>query len=513
MNKISKWKLITSILFTVIAFIYVLPNFTEDGPKWLPGDKVNLGLDLRGGSHLLLSVDFDSYMDDISQSVAEGVKKYMRDEKIGYRNLKISRNKIQFDLRSPNDYPKVKKVLRNVDSNLSYGKEGETITLFYNEYAINQLQDKVIDQSIEIVRMRVDSTGTKEPNIQRQGVKDILLQVPGEENPSELKRVLGKTAKLTLHLVDESANLERARAGYAPTGSRVVKYEGTNEVLVIKKKVIVSGDQLNNAQAQFQEARPVVHFSLNHLGAKRFAEVTTNNRGNRLAIILDGKVLSAPNINDPIIGGEGIISGGFTVEQATELALMLRAGALPAPLKVIEERTIGPNLGADSIEAGKVAGAAGFAFVVIFMFLSYGILGLFANITLVIALLYILALLSLFQATLTLPGIAGVILTIGMAVDANVLIYERIREEIEKGCSNLYAVKVGFDSAFATIVDSNVTTLIAAFLLYAFGVGAIKGFAVTLTIGIVASMYTALVVTKLMIDIWLKYTKPKSLGL
>lgn len=513
MNKISKWKLITSILFTVIAFIYVLPNFTEDSSKWLPGDKVNLGLDLRGGSHLLLSVDFDSYMDDISQSVAEGIKKYMRDEKIGYRNLKISRNKIQFDLRSPDDYPKVKKVLRNVDSNLSYGKEGDTITLFYNEYAMNQLQDKVIDQSIEIVRMRVDSTGTKEPNIQRQGVKDILLQVPGEENPAELKRVLGKTAKLTLHLVDESANLERARAGYAPTGARVVKFEETGEVLVIKKKVIVSGDQLNNAQAQFQEARPVVHFSLNHLGAKRFAEVTTNNRGNRLAIILDGKVLSAPNINEPIIGGEGIISGSFTVEQATELALMLRAGALPAPLKVIEERTIGPNLGADSIEAGKVAAGAGFIFVVVFMLLSYGILGLFANITLVVALLYILALLSLFQATLTLPGIAGVILTIGMAVDANVLIYERIREEIEKGCSNLYAVKVGFDSAFATIVDSNVTTLIAAFLLYTFGVGAIKGFAVTLTIGIVASMYTALVITKLMIDIWLKYAKPKSLGL
>ena len=513
MNKISKWKIITSILFTVIAFIYVLPNFTEDSPDWLPGDKVNLGLDLRGGSHLLLSVDFDSYMDDISQSVADGLRKYLRDEKIGYRNLKISRNKVQFDLRSQDDYSKVKKAIRSVDSNLSYGKEGDTITLYYNEYAINQLQDKVIDQSIEIVRMRVDSTGTKEPNIQRQGVKDILLQVPGEENPAELKRVLGKTAKLTLHLVDEGANLERARSGHAPTGSRVVKSEETGEVLVIKKKVIVSGDQLNNAQAQFQEARPVVHFSMNHLGAKRFADVTTNNQGKRLAIILDGKVLSAPVINQPIIGGDGIISGSFTVEQATELALMLRAGALPAPLKVIEERSIGPNLGADSIEAGKVAAAAGFVFVVLFMLLSYGILGLFANITLVIALLYILALLSLFQATLTLPGIAGVILTIGMAVDANVLIYERIREEIEKGCSNLYAVKMGFESAFATITDSNVTTLIAAFLLYTFGVGAIKGFAVTLTIGIIASMYTALVVTKLMIDIWLKYGKPKSLGL
>ena len=513
MNRIPKWKIITSILFTVIALIYVLPNFTEDSPDWLPGDKVNLGLDLRGGSHLLLSVDFDSYMDDVSQSVADGARKYLRDEKIGYRNLKISRNNIQFDLRSQDDYSKVKKAVRNIDANLSYAKENDTITLFYNEYAVNQLQDKVIDQSIEIVRMRVDSTGTKEPNIQRQGVKDILLQVPGEENPAELKRVLGKTAKLSFHLVDEGANLERARTGHAPTGSRVVKSEETGEVLVIKKKVVISGDQLNNAQAKFEDSRPAVSFSLNHLGAKRFAEATTNNRGKRLAIILDGKVLSAPVINSPIVGGDGVITGSFSVEQATELALMLKAGALPAPLKVLEERSIGPNLGADSIESGKIAAIAGFALVVVFMFLSYGILGLFANITLVIALLYILALLSLLQATLTLPGIAGIILTIGMAVDANVLIYERIREEVEKGCSNLYAVKMGFESALATITDSNVTTLIAAFLLYTFGVGAIKGFAVTLTIGIIASMYTALVVTKLMIDLWLKYYKPKSLGL
>ena len=362
--------------------------------------------------------------------------------------------------------------------------------------------------------MRVDSTGTKEPNIQRQGVKDILLQVPGEDNPSELKRILGKTAKLTFHLVDEGANLERARNGNVPPGSKVVKSEDPgSDIMVIKNKVIVSGDQLNNAQAQFQEAQPVVHFSFNHLGAKKFAEATSNNRGKRLAVVLDGAVLSAPVINSPILGGDGIISGSFTVESATELALVLRAGALPAQLKIIEERSIGPNLGADSIESGKLAALVGFLFVVVFMLLSYGILGIFANITLVIALLYILALLSMLQATLTLPGIAGIILTIGMAVDANVLIYERIREELDKGCSNLYAVKVGFDSAFATITDSNVTTLIAAFLLYSFGVGAIKGFAVTLTIGILASMYTALVITKLMIDLWLKYYKPKSMGL
>lgn len=513
MHKILKWKLITSILLTLIAAIYVIPNFTDDKPSWLPGDKVNLGLDLRGGAHLLLSVDFDSYMDDVSHSVAEGFRKYLRDEKVGYKNLHIARNNIQLDLRSIDDWKKLQRITQNVDSSLSISKKENSVTIFYDEYAINQLQDKVIDQSIEIVRMRIDSTGTKEPIIQRQGVRDILLQVPGEENPSELKRILGKTAKLTFHLLDESANIESARTGHAPAGSKIVQSESGNDVMVIKKKVIVSGDELTNAQAQFQQAMPVVHFSFNSLGARKFAEATTNNKGKRLAVVLDGKILSAPVINEPIKGGDGIISGNFTVESAAELALILRAGALPAQLKIIEERTIGPNLGADSIESGKTAATVGFILVVIFMVLAYGVLGVLANITLVIALLYILALLSMLQATLTLPGIAGIILTIGMAVDANVLIYERIREELDNGCSNLYAVKVGFESAFATITDSNVTTLIAAFLLYSFGVGAIKGFAVTLTIGIISSMYGALVLTKLMIDLWLKYYRPKNLGL
>ncbi len=514
MQKISKWKLTTFILFTIVAIIYVLPNFIQNSPKWLPGDKINLGLDLRGGSYLLLSVDFENYMNDHNQALTESIQKYLRNKKIGYKNFNISKNSIKFNLRSGNDYNELKKIVKNIDPNLFITKTGDNIFLYYNDYTINQLQDKVIDQSIEIVRMRVDSTGTKEPNIQRQGMKDILLQVPGEGDPSELKKVLGKTAKLTFHLVDQNANPERVKAGHVPSGSKIVKSEDRiSDFLVIKKKVVVSGDQLNDSQARFQEGRPVVSFSLNHLGAKKFAEVTSNNKGQRLAVVLDNRVLSAPVINEPILGGDGVISGNFTVELATELALMLRAGALPAPLQVIEERTIGPNLGADSIESGKVAAVVGFIFVVLFMLLSYGMLGVLANVTLVIALLYILALLSMLQATLTLPGIAGIILTIGMAVDANVLIYERIREEVDKGCSNLYAVKVGFESAFVTITDSNVTTLIAAFLLYAFGVGAIKGFAVTLTIGVIVSMYTALVVTKLMIDIWLKYIKPKKLGL
>lgn len=518
MQKISKIKFITSILFTIIAIICVIPNFSDQKHKWLPDTVVNLGLDLRGGAHLLMDVDFENYIEEVTQSMADSVKKSLRDQKIGYKNLISGKNNIKFDLRSEgskfeDDYKKIKKLIYSFDPDLTVTKNNNSIVLLYDETAIDKLRDKVIDQSIEIIRMRIDSSGTKEPIIQRQGSQHILLQVPGEEDPAQLKNVLGKTAKLTFHLVDESANLERAAAGQVPAGSKLVTRDGSS-ALVIKKKVIVSGDQLNNAQASFnRDSVPVVHFSFNPVGAKKFAEVTSNNKGKRLAIILDGRLLSEPVINEPILGGDGIISGNFTIDSANELALLLRAGALPAPLKVIEERSIGPNLGSDSIESGKKAALIGFVFVVVFMLLAYGMLGVFASIALVLALLYIFALMSILQATLTLPGIAGIVLTIGMAVDANVLIYERIREESLKGCSNLYAVKLGFESALATITDSNITTLIAAFLLYIFGVGAIKGFAVTLTVGIIASMFTALVITKLMIDLWLKFIKPKSLGL
>lgn len=513
MQKLSLWRIFSTIIFTAAAVIFVMPNFVEDS-DWLPGDKVSLGLDLRGGSHLLLDVDFENYLDETSQTLADSVRKYMRDNKIGYKNIKASRNLVSFELRSEESYDKVKKIISSIDRDLQVSKNELTVSLSYTAYALNQLQDKVIDQSIEIIRMRVDSTGTKEPIIQRQGNTHILLQVPGEQDPSGLKRVIGQTAKMTFHIVDESANLANAAKGIAPMGSMIVGDEKEGSVLVVKKRRIITGEMLNNAQATFnQNSQPVVSFSLNSIGAKKFAETTSKNHGRRLAIILDGKSLSSPRINEPIISGDGQISGNFSVESANELALLLRAGALPAPLKIVEERTIGPNLGADSIEAGKIAAGIGFALVVIFMILFYGVFGIFANITLSLALVYILALLSLLQATLTLPGIAGIILTIGMAVDANVLIYERIKEEVRKGNSNLYAIKLGFESAFATITDSNVTTLIAAFLLYAFGVGAIKGFAVTLTIGIVSSMFTALVVTKLMIDLWMRFVNPQKLGL
>lgn len=515
MNSALKINIITFLLITSIATIYALPNFAKNNFKYLPRGNINLGLDLKGGSHLLLNIDFNKYIDDVYQSLSDRVRKYLRSNKIHYKDLEISKNNIQFKLLSSIDSIKIPKLVKNLDSSLVYSIKNSIVTLSYNEYMITQLKDKVLNQSIEIIRMRIDSLGTKEPNIQRQGAQYILVQIPGNLNPVELKRILGKTAKLSIHLVDKGYNSKKddTKHHYMSTNSHMVQSEATGEVLIVKKHIIISGDQLNNAQVHFQDGKPVVHFSMNHYGAQKFAHFTASNQGKRIAIILDNKILSAPIINQPIIGGEGIISGNFTIEQATDLALMLRTGALPASLEVIEERVIGPNLGADSIKDGKIAALVGFILVVIFMLLFYGTLGLFASITLAISLLYITALLSLFHATLTLPGIAGIILTIGMAVDSNVLIYERIREESLKGYSNIHAAKIGFESAIVTITDSNVTTLIVAFLLYIFGIGAIKGFAITLAIGIIVSMYTALVVTKIMVYIWITYYNPKSLGL
>lgn len=516
MKNIPKWKIFLSIMLTVIAFIYALPNFTTINSKLLPNHKVNLGLDLKGGAHLLLDVDFDIFLNEVMENLSDQLRKSLREEKIGYKNLTLKGQAIQFVLRDQENLKMVIKIINSLDYEIIVQENNDIIELTYTNSKLKELRDKVIAQSIEIIRMRVDPTGTKEPSIQRQGDNHILLQVPGEENPQHLKNILGKTGKLTFHLVDETVNPAQISRAMISTGTILVKGENNTEeyYLSIKKKSVITGNQLTNAYASFdQNSQAVVAFSFHNIGSKLFAEITKNNAGKRLAIVLDNKLLSAPVINEPILGGSGIISGNFTVESANELALLLRAGCLPTSLKIIEERTIGPNLGVDSIEAGMKAGIIAFAIVVIFMVWSYGILGVFANIALILALLYMVALLSLFQATLTLPGIAGIILTIGMAVDANVLIYERIREEVVKGTSNLFAVNIGFKSAFSTILDSNITTLIAALLLYIFGSGAIKGFAVTLTIGIISSMFSAIIITKLLVDIWLRYRNIKALGL
>jgi preprotein translocase subunit SecD len=515
---LGSWRIISTLVFTVLAIAYVLPNFSlSKNIYWLPNSKINLGLDLRGGSHLLLDVDFDTFIASQLETLTDALRKELRNEKVGYQNLDSNNKSISFILRVASDVDIARKTVRKLERGLIFEHKSNLITLSFSEEKLQELKQKVLDQSIEIIRMRVDPTGTTEPTLGRQGDRHILLQVPGDEDPTRLKSVLGKTAKLTFHLVDENANIEEAAKGHLPPGSMFIKGDDARRGeygIVVKKKVALSGDLLTDAQATFnQQSQPAVLFSLNSMGGKIFADITRNNTGKRFAIVLDHKLLSDPVINEPIMGGSSIISGNFTVESANELALLLRAGALPAPLHVIEERSIGPNLGADSIEAGKKAGIIGFISVVIFMVWSYGMLGIFANIALTLALLYIFAMLSIFHATLTLPGIAGIILTIGMAVDANVLIYERIGEEIRKGASNLYAVRQGFDAAFATITDSNITTLIVSFLLYMFGVGAVKGFAVTLSIGIVASMFSATVVTKLLVDSWIKYYKPMKIGL
>lgn len=513
MRSLSLWRILLSIFLTLLAFVYIAPNFAAGkNVSWLPNSRINLGLDLQGGSHLLLDVDFNSYIKDQLEVMSGSLRKELINNKIGYKNLHSDAEKVTFALRDESEKDAVKKVVRSLDRGLDVDYQNGQMIIHFSANKLDDLKEKVIDQSIEIIRMRVDPNGTTEPIIQRQGDSHILLQVPGAEDPSHLKNVLGQTAKLTFHIVDENASIEQAAKGHLPIGTSFVVGDGL--AVVIKTKASLSGDMLVDAQASFnQKSQPAVSFEFNSVGSKIFAEITKQSAGKRFAIVLDSKLLSAPVINEPITGGKGIISGSFTVESANDLALLLRAGALPAPLNIIEERSIGPNLGADSIEAGKKAGLIGFTAVVIFMTWSYGIMGIFANLALSIALLYIFAMLSMFHATLTLPGIAGIILTIGMAVDANVLIYERIREEIGKGASDLFAVRQGFESAFATITDSNITTLIAAFLLYFFGVGAIKGFAVTLSIGIISSMFAATVLTKLFVDVWMKYYKPKNLGL
>jgi preprotein translocase subunit SecD len=518
MKTLSIWRILLTIALTLLALFYLAPNFqAAQNISWLPNSKINLGLDLRGGSHLLLDVDFSAYIQDQLEMTTDSLRKELKNQKLGYKNLKSDNDKITFIMRSSEDLPEIRKILRSIDRGLDIDAQKDLVTLRFNEDRMEDLKEKVIEQSITIIRMRIDPNGITEPTLQRQGDKHILLQVPGAEDPAHLKALLGQTAKLTFHLVDENANIDEAMKGHLAPGLILVKGDDERRGeygVVIKKKASLSGDALTDAKATFnQQSQPAVSFSMNAAGGKIFGDITKANSGKRFAIVLDNKLLSAPVINEPITGGSGIISGNFTVESAGELALLLRAGALPAPLHVIEERSIGSTLGADSIESGKKAGLIGFLLVVVFMAWSYGIMGIFANIALVLALIYIFAMLSLFHATLTLPGIAGIILTIGMAVDANVLIYERIREELGKGASNLFAIRQGFETAFGTIADSNITTLIATLLLYNFGVGAIKGFAVTLSIGIVASMFAATVVTKLLVDGWMIKCKPNSIGL
>jgi len=531
MIQIPNWNKVLIAVVCALGLIYAAPNFFEEDffegvPSWLPGKQINLGLDLRGGVHLLMNVEIEKVVGKRLDSMRDATRQSMRPLRrtgVYYSSLKIDRNSVVLKLKNAAHIGQIRELLEAEFEATGLSPLGTpeqeveitnddvgTFRLTLTEEAIRRISTYAVNQSIEIIRRRIDEDGTKEPVIQQQGTKRILLQVPGAEDPEEIKSILGKTAQMTFHLVDRSTDAGRGSSMLLPSDE--IDSNGKPIEFRVERQVRVSGEHLVDAQPSFdQNNRPAVSFRFDAIGGKKFGDTTSKNVGRLLAIVLDKKIISAPRIQSAIVGGSGIITGTFSVKETNDLALLLRAGALPAPLTFLEERTVGPGLGRDSIEAGKIASMIGMALVLVFMIASYGLFGILANVALLFNIALIVALLSAIQATLTLPGIAGIVLTIGMAVDANVLIFERIREEVRNGRTPISAIDAGYRRALTTIIDANVTTLIAAVLLYAFGTGPIKGFAVTLSIGLVTSMFTAVMVTRLFIVLWLRRTRPQVL--
>lgn len=512
MYKLSKSRVITIIAICLAGVFFAVPNIISNKdalPSWW--QPVNLGLDLQGGSNLLLEVKLDEVLKERMSSIEDSARQILRENKIRYKSLGSDENGVKVAIENAGARNKAAALFRKIDDGINVEEiEDGFLNIAYTDVALNQLKLKVVDQSIEIVRRRIDELGTKEPVIQSQGSNRIVVQLPGLQNPEYVKTLLGKTAKMSFHLVDSSARASDAKRGKLG-GKYKLAYGEMGEPYVITRKPVVGGENLVDAQPSFQEGQAVVSFRFNSLGGKKFGEVTKNNIGERLAIVLDNEVISAPTIQSAIMGGSGVITGNFTVKSANDLALLLRSGALPAPLEVLEERTVGAGLGADSIKAGVIASIIGLAFVVVFMLSAYGLFGVFTTVAVFTNLILMLGILSAMGATLTLPGIAGIILTIGMAVDANVLIFERMREEVKHGRSTRDAAEAGFTEAWTTIVDSNLTTLVAAVVLFYFGTGPVRGFAVTLAIGIATSMFTSVTVTRLIITAWLNKYKPTKL--
>ncbi len=503
MVQIERWKIILIVLTCLGGVLFSLPNLVPAGvlPSFLPQKTVNLGLDLRGGAHLLYEVDIDSVFAERADAMKQDLRSGLRKEKIGYTRLSAADGVVQFALNNTADAEAARRIIRKAYQDIDIESDGPLVQVRLNDVGVKRVVDQTIAQSIEIVRRRVDETGTTEPIIQRQGENRILVQAPGA-NATALKAVIGTTAKLTFHLL-----MEPGKAG----GLSLPHADRPGQRLNIVQRALITGDMLEDAYPSDQQGQIAIGFKLNNIGARRFCDVTRTNIGKPFAIVLDEEILSAPVIQSSICGGSGVITGSFTYASAHELATLLRAGALPAPMHVVEERSVGPSLGADSVEAGKIASIIGLVFVLFYMTLSYGLFGVFANVALVANMTLLFALLSALQATLTLPGIAGIVLTIGMAVDANVLIFERIREELLGGRTLIGAIDHGYRHAMSTIVDSNLTTLIAAFILFSFGTGPVKGFSVTLGLGIMTSFFAAVMVTRLLIVLWAKGRKLKDL--
>ena len=479
------------LIFLFISFFSILNFQNEKDP--LINKKVNLGLDLQGGSYLLLEIDSDPLIQEKIQSKVIPLKKLLKKNNFNYSNFTINKKDLIFSL---NDVEKFKLLLFSKKDNFlnpyidKYNSfeldleilENNNVRVLFSKYGLLTINNSALKQSIEIVRRRIDDVGTKEPTILQRGDKRILVELPGLKNPERIKNLLGQTAQLNFRLVADNEEFG---------AEQLISENG--EELNVSKRIVMSGENLIDAQPNFnnQSNEPTVSFTLDRLGAQKFGRTTTDNVGKRLAIVLDGKIVSAPSINEPITSGSGMISGNFSFQEATDLALLLRSGALPTPLDVVEERTVGPDLGEDSIKSGITSLIIGFVLVIFFMIYKYKIFGLVANLALIANLIMLLGILTILEATLTLPGIAGIILTVGMAVDANVLIFERIKEELKTEKSIIHAFDIGYTKAKITVLDANITTLIAAVILFAFGSGPVKGFAITLGIGIITTLYSA----------------------
>ena len=525
----TRWKALAIILTALVVCLCAVPNFFSEAtvktwPAWAQRRLV-LGLDLQGGSYLLLEVDSNYIKKEQLDQVRDDVRRTLREARIGYTGLASRPDAVELHVKD-SELDSAMSKLNGLSQPLTglLGSNGQRslqvtnaggglIRLTVPEAAITQRIRQTIDQSMQIVERRVNELGTVEPLIERQGNDRILVQVPGLGDPSRLITILGKTAKMEFRMVDTSVPPDQAVQGRVPPDSEVLMSASPQKIpYVVKKQVLVSGGDLTDAQPGFDSrtGEPVVNFRFNSTGSRKFAEATTANVGQPFAIVLDNQVISAPVIREPITQGSGQISGNFTVQSANDLAVLLRAGALPAPLTVIEQRTVGPGLGQDSIERGELAAYVGSIMVIVFMLLTYRLFGVFANIAVAVNVAMIFGLLSLLSATLTLPGIAGIVLTVGIAVDSNVLIYERIREELRNGRNAISAIDAGFKRALSTILDSNITTFIAAAVLFYIGTGPVRGFAVTLGIGIITSVFTAFTLTRLIVAGWVRWKRPQS---
>lgn len=530
---IARWKIIAIFLVIVAGLLMVIPNFfsresVESWPGFLPKNRIVLGLDLQGGAYLLYEVDQADYVDKRLKSLVGEVRRAMLETpRIGYTGLSIQGDGVQLRIRDPEQVEIARErleLLRNPLVSSLIG--GSTVNEFdltisddgvarlgYSEDGLSQRVRGIVQQSIEVIGRRIDELGTTEPSIQRQGEDRILVEAPGLGDPQRLKAIVGQTAQMSFHLVRET--LQGGATGSPAPGTIIVpSVEFENTSFSLDAAPLMTGEDLVDAQTAFDQSnQPVVSFRLSTSGGRKFADATSANVGRQFAIVLDDEVISAPVIREPITGGSGQISGSFTVQTANDLAILLRAGSLPAKLTIIEERTVGPGLGADSVEAGEIAAVIGAIAVGLFIFVVYGFFGLLANLAVIVNVILIFAVLTTLGATLTLPGIAGIVLTIGTAVDSNVLIYERIREEARQGRSAIAAIDLGFKRALGTILDANITTLIAALALLLLGSGPIRGFAITYAIGIATTIFTAFTFTRLLVALWYHRTRPAKITL